>query len=197
MLLSRVEFLESVRGEGDSVIWVIPSHFPFLIFVSCLSSLTLPLHRIARSSWFLPLCLSLFGHKATLSISMSLSLLRIYSSPHLLSSSLFFPTPPLSSFLPKLPNAPRTPHIVLCHRRDASSASKQRVPEDTEYEQPMRTSYDDDEEEEEEFLGSLVLPERWDVLGLGQAMVILILHHVCFLFVLLLWILLFWKIRLR
>ncbi|KAG4973735.1 hypothetical protein AAZX31_11G106900 [Glycine max] len=102
---------------------------------------------------------------------MSLSLLRIYSSPHLLSSSLFFPTPPLSSFLPKLPNAPRTPHIVLCHRRDASSASKQRVPEDTEYEQPMRTSYDDDEEEEEEFLGSLVLPERWDVLGLGQAMV--------------------------
>lgn len=36
----------------------------------------------------------------------------------------------------------------------------------------MRASYDDDEDEEEGALSSLVFPERWDVLGLGQAMVI-------------------------
>lgn len=37
----------------------------------------------------------------------------------------------------------------------------------------MKASCDDEEEEEgQETLSSLVLPERWDVLGLGQAMVI-------------------------
>lgn len=117
---------------------------------------------------------------------MSLSLLRIFSSPHL-STSLFFPTPTLSSlcpsFLPKLPNAP-SPLIVLCHR-DASASKQGHLgahegaerdsgseEDDDDVEQPMRASYDDDEDEEEGALSSLVFPERWDVLGLGQAMVI-------------------------
>ncbi|KAG4979278.1 hypothetical protein AAZX31_12G015700 [Glycine max] len=118
-------------------------------------------------------------------MSMSLSLLRIFSSPHL-STSLFFPTPTLSSlcpsFLPKLPNAP-SPLIVLCHR-DASASKQGHLgahegaerdsgseEDDDDVEQPMRASYDDDEDEEEGALSSLVFPERWDVLGLGQAMV--------------------------
>ncbi|RDX70721.1 hypothetical protein CR513_50014, partial [Mucuna pruriens] len=117
-------------------------------------------------------------------MSLSLSLVRVYSSPHL-STSLFFPTPSLSlcpSFLRKLPNA-RTPRFVLCRRDASASASASArgdlgVPHgaqyesgsDEDYEQPVKANFDDDDEEEGA-LGSLVLPDRWDVLGLGQAMV--------------------------
>ncbi|ESW03499.1 hypothetical protein PHAVU_011G018700 [Phaseolus vulgaris] len=112
---------------------------------------------------------------------MSLSLLPLYSSPHL-SPSLSFPTPHLSFLcFPKLSNAP-TPHFILCCRRNASFSTRcgPGVPEGAQHhsgieeddEQPMKASCDDDEEEEgQETLSSLVLPERWDVLGLGQAMV--------------------------
>jgi len=114
---------------------------------------------------------------------MPLSLLPIYSSPHL-SPSLFFPTPHLSFLcLPKLSNAP-TPQFILCCRRNASFSARcgPGVPdgaqhgsgiEEDDEQQPMKASCDDDEEEEgQESLSSLELPERWDVLGLGQAMVI-------------------------
>ncbi|XP_014522975.1 uncharacterized protein LOC106779387 isoform X1 [Vigna radiata var. radiata] len=111
---------------------------------------------------------------------MSLSLLPVYSSPHL-SSSLFFPTPHLSLLcLPKFSNAP-TPQFILCCRRNASFSARcgPGVPDGAQYdsgveedERPMKASCDDEEEEEgQETLSSLVLPERWDVLGLGQAMV--------------------------
>ncbi|TKY67882.1 Carbohydrate kinase PfkB [Spatholobus suberectus] len=112
---------------------------------------------------------------------MSLSILRICSSPHL-STSLLLPTSSLSvcpSFLRKLPNG-RTPHSVLCCCRDASASARGGlgVPEGAECDsgceeddEPMRANYKEEDEDEEAALSSLVLPERWDVLGLGQAMV--------------------------
>ncbi|XP_020215432.1 uncharacterized protein LOC109799298 [Cajanus cajan] len=81
---------------------------------------------------------------------MSLSLVRIYSSPH------------LSTSLP-LPPSFRPPHFLICRRSLASLSLRCGLP-------TPHTSYDD-EDEEEAPLSSLVLPERWDVLGLGQAMV--------------------------
>ncbi|XP_061346951.1 uncharacterized protein LOC133292549 [Gastrolobium bilobum] len=120
-------------------------------------------------------------------MSVSVSLLRM-SSPSHLSTSLSLPIPPLSqphpSFLYHLPSKLPNAHFGFC-RRDSSmrgglfkvcSFSTLGVHEfdsgSEDDDEQMKASYEDQiEEEEEGAISSVVFPERWDVLGLGQAMV--------------------------
>ena len=129
----------------------------------------------------------------SLSLSLSVSL-RISSS------SFAFPIPPPShpSFLL---HVPPNCYFVFCRyrRRHPSgfastrggrfrvrsfsafgvhgSGSEGEEDGDDDDDQRMRRGVEDEAVEEEEGgISSLVLPERWDVLGLGQAMVIPLLH---------------------
>lgn len=121
---------------------------------------------------------------------MSLSLVRLSSSPRLSIS----PSPHLS---PLLPND----HLILCRYKlrvpsiragifkvrsfstfggvhgdaqfDCGNEEEEHEEEEEEGEVIRANTDDEDEVEEEEgTINSFVLPERWDVLGLGQAMVI-------------------------
>ncbi|MED6157994.1 hypothetical protein PIB30_028703 [Stylosanthes scabra] len=105
-----------------------------------------------------------------------------------LSSSFLPPIPippslsPSPSFLCFLPPKFRNAHFLICRyrRRQTSSSrlrcfsnfngSEDQFEEDGD-KQVKGPQMDDEEEEEDKTIGSLVLPERWDVLGLGQAMV--------------------------
>lgn len=120
---------------------------------------------------------------------MSLSLVRIScSSPS--SSHLSPPIPPFSPIHPssQLPNghAAASVHFVFCRYRRSreasirgglfrvccSSSSNLGVHGGAAEFNNGSEQEEEDEEEEEGAVSSLVLPERWDVLGLGQAMVI-------------------------
>lgn len=98
-----------------------------------------------------------------------------------LSTSLLLPIPPLSpSFLRHLPS---NGHLVFCRspgsasihgglfRVSSSFSSHGCAAFDGGSEGDLEDD-DDDDEVAENGVDSLVLPERWDVLGLGQAMVI-------------------------
>ncbi|KAK7263991.1 hypothetical protein RJT34_31592 [Clitoria ternatea] len=111
---------------------------------------------------------------------MSLCVARLSCWPHL-SPSLLHPTPS-TCFLFRLPLKTPNAHFLFCRHTPRPSSSWRGFPEGAaEYhtagEGELKEEEDDDEEEEaeaeeeEEAVSSLVLPERWDVLGLGQAMV--------------------------
>lgn len=132
-------------------------------------------------------------------MSMSLSLVRLSCSSHSIS-------PSFSHLPPQLPNS-HTAGFSFCRYRrrhvSASSSIRRGVcsfsslggasefdsisqrshDEEEDDEQQIRTrasnehQVDDEEEDEEESISSCVFPERWDVLGLGQAMVILAISH--------------------
>lgn len=124
---------------------------------------------------------------------MSLSLVRVSASPRLSTLHSISSSPHLSS---QLPNG----HLILCRYKlrvasiragifkvrsfstfggvhgDAQfdCGNEEEHEEEEEDGEQIRASTDDEDEieEEEGTVSSFVLPERWDVLGLGQAMVI-------------------------
>ncbi|XP_015952853.1 uncharacterized protein LOC107477369 [Arachis duranensis] len=91
-----------------------------------------------------------------------------------------------SSFLPQIPTPPsflcfvppkfQNGHFLICRfRRKQPSPLTLRCfstsKEEHDNQRMKGPQMDDEEEEEDKAIASLVLPERWDVLGLGQAMV--------------------------
>ncbi|KAL5054977.1 hypothetical protein RYX36_035659 [Vicia faba] len=130
-------------------------------------------------------------------MSMSLSFLRFSCSSHSISPSLSHLPPQLPNSRAShfVFCRYRRTHIAcssssirrrLCKLRSFSSLSgasefdsisQRSHDEEEDDEQQIRTrasnedEVDDDEEDEQEFISSYVFPERWDVLGLGQAMV--------------------------